>query len=91
MTGMEMKEKMMAERAAAFHGRCYWYNTPSDGRRTIGVMKGLGGDIWIVGYFRENGARRAVKSPHIRANYSPEVMQCSLDRWAKARELAEVA
>lgn len=91
MTGMELKEKMLRERAAAFHGKRYWYNTPADGRREIGVLQGLGGDIWIVGYFRENGARRAVKSPHVRANYSCEVLQNNLDRWAKARQLEEVA
>lgn len=90
MTGIEMKEKMLASRAAAFHGKRYWYNTPADGRREIGVLQGLGGDIWIVGYFRESGARRAVKSPSIRANANPDVLQHALNLWAKARHFEEV-
>lgn len=78
------------ERATAFHGRCYYYNTPADGRKTIGVMQGLGGDIWIVGYFRDNGARRAVKSPHLRADNAADILQHKLDNWAKRRDLEEV-
>jgi hypothetical protein len=86
----EAYEERKQQRAAAFLGRCYWYNTPADGRKRIGVTPALGGDIYIVGYFRDSGALRAVKSPHLRASAISDRLQASLDQWAKQRGL-EVA
>lgn len=83
-------EQRKQDRAAAFHGKCYRYNTPADGPNKIGVMAGLGGDIYIVGYFRDNGARKAIKAPSLRACYSAAQLQIHLELWAKQRGL-EVA
>lgn len=90
MSGKEMRDRMLAERAAAFYGKRYWYNTPNDGRREIGVLQGLGGDCWIIAYFRESGARRSIKSPALKERNNPEVLQHALNLWAKARHLEEV-
>lgn len=81
-------EQIKSDKASAFHGRRYYYNTPGDGRRVIGVTKGLGGD-YIVAWIRDNGARRAVKSPKLAADPNPDRLQWRLDVWATGRDLEE--
>ena len=90
MTGMEMKGQMEGKRREAFFGNRYLYNTPNDGRVVIGVMQGLGEDCWFVGYFRENGARKKINTPHLPVHGSPQVVQDELNAWAGKRELREV-
>lgn len=84
----ESYEQIKNDRAAAFHGRRYYYNTPDDGRRIIGVTKGLGGD-YIVAWIRDNGARRAVRSQKLPADSNPDRLQWKLDVWATGRGLEE--
>lgn len=90
---MELKERyehMKKKRREAFHGRRYYYNTAADGRRVIGVIQGLGGDVWIVGYLRDNGTRKAVKSVRLQSGSDPDALQRKLDIWAIERGLEEV-
>lgn len=84
-------EQLRERRHKAFHGRRYWYNTPSDGRVQIGVLQGLGGDIWIAAYFRENGARKKVNTARLPALIDPDSLQALLDQWAHERQLQGVA
>ena len=90
MCGLEMRDKMKAKRLDAFFGTRYLYATPNDGLVVIGVMQGLGDDCWIVGYFRENGARKKINSPHLPISSSPQVIQDELNAWAMKRNLREV-
>lgn len=84
----ERYAQIKSDKVNAFHGRCYYYNTPGDGRRIIGVTEGLGGD-YIVAWIRDNGARRAVKSPKLPADSNPDRLQWKLDVWATRRDLEE--
>ena len=88
---LELKERQRANREDIFHGQRYWYNTPHDGRRMIGVCQGLGGDIWIVASVRESGARKKINTVKLPALTNPDLLQGLLDVWAKAHELEEVA
>ncbi|MEI8133013.1 MAG: hypothetical protein WCG34_11320 [Leptolinea sp.] len=72
-----------------FHGNRYWYPTPDDGTVCIGVFQGAVG-VWIVGYVRENGARKRIKTVHLPVMTAPEVLQVNLDHWALKRGLKEV-
>jgi hypothetical protein len=87
MNGLELKQVMMKRRAEAFWGNRYWYNTPNDGRVQIGVLAGLGGDVFIVAYFRGSGSRRAIKTKRLPAGDNPAVLQGLLDVWAQERGL----
>ncbi len=74
--------------AQQFHGRCYWYDT-AEGRRPIGVAQGLG-NIWIVAYIRNTGARRRIRGRHLDPHQDPNRLQSLLDVWAYERNLDEV-
>lgn len=82
------KDRIKAERAAAFHGRRYFYTTPNDGHVIIGVLRGLG-DAWIVGYFMESGARKAIRSNRLWSTTHVDDLQQRLDVWATERGLKE--
>ena len=71
-----------------FFGRCYLYNTP-EGRKPIGVTRGLG-DVWIVAYARNSGARRRIVSKSLEPGPDPERLQNSLDCWAYGKGLRTV-
>lgn len=86
----EHYEQIKKARREVFHGRRYYYNTASDGRRVIGVTQGLGGDVWIVAYIRDDGSRRAVKSVRLPSDSDPDRLQRKLDIWAIERALEEV-
>ena len=75
-----------------FFGRTYRYKTPNDGEVTIGVCQGLGGEIWIVGYRRQEGvSTRRVKTSNLPPTTDPDHLQMKLDAWASRRGLKEVA
>lgn len=80
----------MAKTDSPFYGRSYFYTTANDGHKIIGVMQGLG-DAWIVGYIRDNGARKAIRSNRLWSTPHANDLQKRLDDWAKERELKEVA
>jgi hypothetical protein len=81
--------KLQKERRECFYGRRYFYTTASDGHRVIGVMKGLG-DTWIVGFIRENGARRSLKVKRLWPTTHADDLQKRFDEWAKLKGLTEV-
>lgn len=90
MTDLKQKyTEMKSERLHRFHGRRYYYNTASAGRRIIGVIKGLG-DAYIVGYVTETGAHRSLKIPSLPSLPDPAGLQGLLDVWAQNRKLEEV-
>jgi hypothetical protein len=74
-----------------FLGRTYRYNTPNHGTRTIGVCLGLGSDIYIVAYLRDNGARVRVKTPRLPVLADAAALQKHLDAWAAERGLEEAS
>lgn len=80
----------MEKKKSPFCGRSYFYTTANDGHRVIGVMQGLG-DAWIVGYIRDNGARRALRSTRLWSTTHADDLQQRLDVWAKQRDLKEAA
>ena len=90
MTGLELRELQRAKRREAFFGKRYWYATPNEGRQEIGVLRGLGDDSWIVGYIRESGGRKRIKTRNLPMGSDPRVLQDELDSWAIARGLVEV-
>ncbi len=79
----------MPKTDSPFYGRCYFYTTANDGHRIIGVMRGLG-DAWIVGYIRDNGSRRAIRSNRLWSTTHVDDLQQRFDVWAAERELKEV-
>jgi len=91
MSGMEMKEALLLRRARRYYGKRYWYNTPGDGRVDIGVLQGLGGNVWLVGYIRESGATKRIKTARLQPMANPAELQILLDQWAHERQLEEVA
>lgn len=86
---LEARERLKAERAAAFYGKRFWYNSASNGRVQIGVMQGLG-DFWIVAFFRESGSRRSVNTSRLPANECPDALQKMFEDWANQKGLEEV-
>lgn len=86
---MEMRDRIRAERLAAFYGRRYFYITANDGNQIVGVLKGLG-DTYIAGYFRESGSRRALKVKRLWPTSHPDDLQMRLDEWAANKGLREV-
>lgn len=87
---LEKREELRKARTECFHGRRYFYITQSHGSQTIGVLRGLG-DMWIVGYIRESGSRRALKSKKLWATTHADDLQQRLDAWAKSKGLREVS
>lgn len=90
MTSQEMREELRARRRSQYYGKRYHYNNPQDGRIELGVLQGLG-DAWFVGYIRENGSRRAFKSPLFRGIEKPDELHAALVAYATAHQLEEVA
>ena len=89
---MSMQERyagMKKERSEAFKGRTYQYNTASHGTRTIGVLLGLGQNIYFVGWLSDTGARKRLKTARLPALTDPGRLQVLLDAWAEERGLAE--
>ena len=86
---IEIKEQIQKKRMECFHGSRYWYPTPDDGTACIGVFQGAVG-VWIVGYVRENGARKRIKSVYLPVMTDPEDLQLKLDQWANHHDLKEV-
>lgn len=72
-----------------FHGTRYWYPTPDDLLRHIGVCQVLGG-AWAVCWVKENGARVRVKSSNLPVLADPDAAQRRLDEWAVKRGLEVV-
>ncbi|MFH1028850.1 MAG: hypothetical protein V1791_12680 [Pseudomonadota bacterium] len=86
---LEMRERIRKNRRECFYGRRYFYTAANDGHQVIGVLKGLG-DSWIVGYVREDSARRALKVKRLWATTHADDLQKRLDEWAKSKGLKEV-
>lgn len=86
---IEQRDKIKAERKAAFYGRRYFYTTASDGHQIIGVLRGLG-DTYIAGYIRESGSRRSLKVKTLWATSHANDLQQRLDAWATSKGLVEV-
>lgn len=86
---MEEQATYDAGKPDVFTGRTYWYPTPNDGKREIGVCAGLGGSP-IVAWVADSGAPRRVRTPHLPAGIPAAELQARLQRWATARNL-EVA
>lgn len=74
-----------------FFGKAYWYPTASHGRRQIGVTLGLGMNIWIVAYYKDNGSKRSVNTLRLPANEDPDALQKMFEDWAVQKGLEEVA
>lgn len=72
-----------------FQGQTYWYPTPNDGLKEIGVTTGLG-TVWIVAWVTECGSHRRVTTPYLRAKNTPSALQTNLDVWAASRGLLPV-
>lgn len=69
-----------------FYWKTYEYNTPNDRQREIGVIQGLG-DMWIVGWIKDNGSVCRVKTSRLPPCADPKVLQEMLDVWAWERLL----
>ncbi len=89
MTTAERTEQSNTNQRSRYFGRCYYYNTPGDGRVKIGVVRGLG-DIWIVGFIAGTGGCRRVKTKRLEPTTHPAELQILLDQWAHERQLEEV-
>jgi hypothetical protein len=76
--------------SSPFYEKTYLYNTPNDGEKEIGVLAGLGDDTYIVGWLKENGARKRIKSNRLPVLPEPVELQVKLDAWAIERGLVEV-
>lgn len=74
----------------SFHGKTYLYPTGSHGTREIGVLLGLGSDIYLVAWLSETGGRRRIKTARLPAIANPDRLQVLLDAWAKERHLEEM-
>jgi hypothetical protein len=72
-----------------FFGKKYWYPTPNDGTREIGVAKVLG-DLYAVCWITAEGARRRIKTYNLPVIPCPKTLQAILEEWATQRRLREV-
>jgi hypothetical protein len=69
-----------------FYGPSYFYPTPNDGERPIGVIKGAG-DLYLVGWIKDNGSIKRVTSKHLMPTALPDHLQLALDQFAEGRGL----
>jgi len=74
--------------ANEFIGCTYWYPTPNDSRKEIGVLL-VTEDLYIVGWRKPTGIKRLV-SPHLKPNRNPVELHCDLDEFARQRGLEKV-
>jgi hypothetical protein len=70
-----------------FYGRCYWYNTPNDGKQVIGVTHNTNGAL--VGWYDSQRKLVKLNSSNLPTGTDDEC-QAALDQWAKERKLAEL-
>lgn len=89
MDMQERYEQITQEKQAAFYGKTYRYTSASYGIKRIGVMQGLGGNIWIVAFFKDNGSRKSVNTSRLPPNEDPSALQKMLDDWAAQKGLEE--
>lgn len=69
-------------------GTQYWHEIGGQKRR-IGVVPGLGGDVWIVAFEADGGGgRHRVRSPRLEPCSDRRALQHALDAWAEEKGLA---
>jgi hypothetical protein len=71
------------------NGKKYWYNTPNDGRREIGVHEIERGVLYAVCYHDSAGVQMRVNTSNLPASDNPGVVQRGLDEFARRRGLEE--
>ena len=69
----------------------YWYNTPNDGRREIGVMQWNHAGHWGVVYLGSDNLPHLLKTPNLPQCLGLEAAQRALDKFAAKRGLEEVS
>ena len=65
----------------------YWYNTPNDGKRSVGVEKWMGSDMWAAVWMDDKGKQRMLRTPNLPPCVDRDVCQRALDQFAAKRGL----